>query len=288
MLTACLKSICDATKSEEREILIVDDGSEHDIEVTEQIPEGCQIIRMTHQGVSAARNAGIERANGRFIQFVDGDDELNPQVYAACLARIAKTKRTDLLFFRHSTTKDNPKMKGFHRWYATTYLCRRNLRGASWGYIIREQSLKNLRFDTALQFGEDEMFTAQLFRQSRWILITDSEAYYYRQHAQSTTHQQESHRVQRRLSDLEHVIISLKHQKDAKYKRRIAQLTMDLLYQTMRLQPQQALLDETIDRLRGEQLFPLPIRCYTMKYFLFQMLTRSSIGRQLLKKICRA
>ncbi len=65
------------------EIIIVDDGS------TDNTPEVCaqleaksgtavRVHRQTNQGVSAARNKGIELSSGDFIIFVNADDELLP------------------------------------------------------------------------------------------------------------------------------------------------------------------------------------------------------------------
>ena len=56
------------------EIVVVDDGSTDN---TQQILESYQtvcVVRQDHLGVSAARNAGIVRAAGGFIAFLDSDD----------------------------------------------------------------------------------------------------------------------------------------------------------------------------------------------------------------------
>ena len=60
------------------EIVVVDDGSTDN---TQQILESYQnvsIVKQDHSGVSVARNAGIARAAGRFIAFLDSDDSWLP------------------------------------------------------------------------------------------------------------------------------------------------------------------------------------------------------------------
>ena len=64
--------------------------------------------------------------------------------------------------------------------------------------------------------------------------------------------------------------------------RRVAQLTMDYLYNTILLHQSLTTLNAAIDTLRQDALFPLPDRNYTAKYTWFRRLSNTSIGRVLL------
>jgi glycosyltransferase involved in cell wall biosynthesis len=56
------------------EIVVVDDGStDETLDILQTYPS-VEVIRQHRQGVSAARNAGIARAKGAFIAFLDSDD----------------------------------------------------------------------------------------------------------------------------------------------------------------------------------------------------------------------
>ncbi len=59
------------------EILVVDDGSVPAAVIPGD--SGVTLIRQTHQGVSAARNAGIRAARGGLIAFLDDDDRWAPE-----------------------------------------------------------------------------------------------------------------------------------------------------------------------------------------------------------------
>lgn len=78
-LKECLESITALSLAKsEREIIVVDDGSDiSPINELLELREHIVYIRQENQGVSEARNTGIRAAQGKFIQFVDGDDYLS-------------------------------------------------------------------------------------------------------------------------------------------------------------------------------------------------------------------
>jgi glycosyltransferase involved in cell wall biosynthesis len=60
---------------EKREVIIVDDGSTDDTqEVLKKCGQGIIQIRQPHRGIASARNAGMSRARGEIITFLDSDD----------------------------------------------------------------------------------------------------------------------------------------------------------------------------------------------------------------------
>ena len=93
-LEECIQSILDQDKTFEPpfEVILVDDGS------TDGCGEVCdafaardnrvRVIHQENQGLSAARNTGIDAAHGRYYAFVDSDDILRPEylkkLYDAC------------------------------------------------------------------------------------------------------------------------------------------------------------------------------------------------------------
>ncbi len=77
----CLESVFQQTYKN-YEVIVVDDGSSDATKnVLKNFAEGnrrLSVYSMTHSGVSAARNKGLEVACGEYIAFVDADDEISP------------------------------------------------------------------------------------------------------------------------------------------------------------------------------------------------------------------
>ena len=78
------------------ELIAVDDGSSDSssailAQLQNEAPQNVEmhIVTQTNQGICAARNAGLERANGEFIAFVDQDDRI-PRDYIAKLVEACR------------------------------------------------------------------------------------------------------------------------------------------------------------------------------------------------------
>ena len=86
-LVDCVGSIRKQTFAE-WELLLIDDGSSDDSleKCWKLAEEDCRIrvFAQQHQGVSAARNLGLEKMEGRYVCFVDADDTIEPD-YLECL-----------------------------------------------------------------------------------------------------------------------------------------------------------------------------------------------------------
>ena len=276
----------------EREIIIVDDGSDGS-PMNDLLRYGDDIIyvRQKNGGVSTARNTGMAMAKGQYIQLIDGDDCLLQAPYEHCLDIVRHHQDADVVMFDF-THNEHEKQNAFgtpEKISGTSLMHTKNLRGSACCYLFRQAVRGQLSFTPGIEYGEDEEFTPQLLIRAETVYITDAKAYFYRERQTSVVHQQNEERTNKRLSDHMTVIKRLNELADTRpYEerqallRRVAQLTMDHIYNTIMATRSAERLNETLEELKREALFPLPDKDYSTKYVWFRRMTNSRWGRKLL------
>lgn len=294
MLCECIDSILTLSlRPYEREIIVVDDGSKKSpIKEIMQYGDDIVYVRQKHEGVSIARNTMMRMAKGKYIQFVDGDDAIQQASYEHCLDIIRYSKEeVDMVLFDFTNNKNYEETTNYSpiKTNGSEYMLHHNIHGAAWGYMFRQVICGQLEFTPHVTYGEDEEFTPKLLLRADCIYVTSAKAYYYRKHETSAIQKSFDTNMDQRLDDNKGVIIRLHKlcdklpQKDRlALQRRIAQLTMDYIYNTIILKRTQQALDLCLTELKAEGLFPLPDRDYSTKYIWFRRMTSSSIGLSLL------
>lgn len=278
LLEECIQSVLSLPlRPDEREILVVDDGSKEPLSDI----KGVSIVRQENQGLSAARNRGLELAQGEYIQFLDADDFLLPDAYSQVLGLLSEQLPDMLMFgFTHKIPMRRNCLKGVERFHSgIDFLRTRNMRASAWGYLFRRSILQDLRFYPGI-LHEDELFTPQLLLKAGSLLVADISPYYYRVRTSTITHQQDRTHVQKRLDDTFFVIRQLNklartlpdEARDA-LARRVSQLTMDYIYNVFRQTHDGQERRARISALREAGLYPLPVRTYTFKYWLFALMS---------------
>lgn len=100
-LTETLNSVYNQTFSD-WECVVVDDGStDNTKQVVEQFVKKdirFKYINQKNQGVSSARNSGVKYSKGDFIQFVDGDDLLQPNKLLSQVTVFHNNKNVDIVY----------------------------------------------------------------------------------------------------------------------------------------------------------------------------------------------
>lgn len=293
LIQECLQSIISLPMSdEEREIILVDDGSDKSpIADISEYADQIIYLRQKNSGLSVARNRGIEVSRGKYIQFVDGDDHLLP-AYSHCLQIIRQDSEADVVMFSHTRKTGQPAevINDSQPQTGTTFMRHHNLRGSACGYVFKRNLLGELRFRKGT-FHEDEEFTPLLIIRSEHLINSDVEAYFYRTRSQSIIQNTDSQHVVRRLDDMEKIILRLnllaEHRpvdERTALMRRVHQLTMDYIYNIIVNTQSEPVLNERLERLRKKGLFPLPAADYTQKYKWFSRLSSTAMGRKLLMK----
>ena len=87
-LERCIKSLLNQSVSDFEVILVNDGSKDRSLQLSQMyayMDKRIRIINKQNGGVSSARNAGIEAANGKYLMFVDADDFVHEDYIAAML-----------------------------------------------------------------------------------------------------------------------------------------------------------------------------------------------------------
>ncbi len=111
-IARCIESIL-SQSYKNIEVILVDDGSDDEsgniCESYKKKDDRIEVLHQENQGVSAARNAGLDAARGKYIQFVDGDDML---LKGAIQALVDGMAGVDLVLCGHIVARcDTPEQE---------------------------------------------------------------------------------------------------------------------------------------------------------------------------------
>lgn len=193
----CISSLLNqGLSSEEYEIIIVNDGS---TDLSLSICQSYQkdnpnliIVSQSNQGVSVARNRGIEIAKGDYICFVDSDDYIVENGLSYVMNHYS-VNQYDVIRFWPTIVTNNISDDtcsgniifsgtgiGFIKKYGLETFC------VNWLYKRQFLNDKEIRF-SPLKMGEDFLFISTVLLNNPKLISTSSNIYRYIIHARSVT-----------------------------------------------------------------------------------------------------
>lgn len=193
-LERCIESIL-GQEFREFELLLIDDGS------TDGSGQICDraagkdprvvVIHKENSGVSDARNTGISRARGTYLQFVDSDDWLTRDA-TKLMVRMAEANGCDMVitdFYRvvgeRVSHKGDIEEDGVLSREEFAAFMMENpadfYYGVLWNKLYRRDLVKThgLRMDSALSWCEDFMFNLEYIRYAETFCALRTPVYYY-------------------------------------------------------------------------------------------------------------
>lgn len=201
-LRSAIESVLDQTYLN-FELILIDDGSTDDSKkICDEYAMRDERVISIHKdngGVCSSRNMGIDMAHGKYIAFIDNDDEYDERYLETLIANLVyqydvikcgrkniridpsgrKTKQTVM------SVKENISL-GFDEYVGDYYkLKRAEIWGSVWNGLYKVEFLKKncLRFDETLKHGnEDIIFNYQVLAAKPHIFIYKDVLYthYYR------------------------------------------------------------------------------------------------------------
>lgn len=192
-LPRCINSIQKQTLTD-IEIILINDGSQDNSgRICDEYASRDDRIKVIHQknaGVSAARNAGMRAAKGRYIGFVDADDWVNPDMYEAMLSS-ASQNNADIVICDAQTVYSNGKAEQdtIVQLPQSTVLTRddispellKELAGSAWRCIYSDKRLRTCgpEFPLGVKFSEDRAFNIAAMGSAN-VICYIKKAYYAR------------------------------------------------------------------------------------------------------------
>ena len=198
-LPRCLDSIL-ATGYQDLEIVCVNDGStDNSLDILRQYAARDSrfvVIDQPNGGISAARNAGLDRCTGEYVTFIDPDDFIHPKLFDTLLSALTKTSSDYAIGGYRGIREEEcpvsipPLSEGSVRItpvgvdeFFARHLCRTYV----WGRLLKKSAIGSLRFDASVRIGEDGIFNADLWmrRPTLKACVVNAELYYYVQRGDS-------------------------------------------------------------------------------------------------------
>ena len=190
-LPRCVESLLAQTYPR-LEILLVDDGSpDRCPQICDEFAARDSRVRAIHKrngGLSDARNAGMAAAKGEYLAFVDGDDYVDPEMYAALVQALKNTGdklaicgfkkvRDDGTLRKQTEMSFPPSLSEDEFWYQLFFPFR-DLGTVAWNKLYHRSLLEGLAFPVG-KIHEDEWLVHHYVSRAERVAVVNRCLYYY-------------------------------------------------------------------------------------------------------------
>ncbi|MFZ4863875.1 glycosyltransferase family 2 protein [Sphingobacterium sp. Mn56C] len=173
------------------ELLLINDGStDNSAQVCDKLALQDGRIKVFHKqnaGVSQTRNYGLDRAKGTYIGWVDGDDWIEPDMFALLMETAVK-EHADLVWCSYfidygdgqKIDRQNIEANSLHFIKALIGL---EVEGMLWNKVIRRDIFENysIRFIDKMNMAEDKNVLIKVLYFAKQISFVDKPLYHYLQ-----------------------------------------------------------------------------------------------------------
>ena len=196
-IARCMDSVLVQTYKN-MEVLLIDDGSTDGSDgICNQYPvrdARVHVLHIPHSGVSIARNAGLEKASGEYIAFVDADDHVSPTLLETLLEALLANDAS-IATCHHTKFFSAPGKPKTVRSYRSEVILpgeycfsKKYSHSTVWGALFRRDTIGDIRFSPDYKVGEDAVFFAETVLHAERIVDIDVPLYQYCVRTNSQSH----------------------------------------------------------------------------------------------------
>lgn len=163
----------------ETEIIIVENGSTEDMSFLDEYDKDLVIVlHETIKGPSHARNAGIKKARGEYIAFIDNDDDIAPN-YVHLLYQRMRFNNSEYDYCIIPALVDGNYITDYDKIDMSNPLTK--LIGV-WHYCFNRRIIQNIYFDETIRIGEDIDWLNKIIPNNNngTIIENNTPIYYYK------------------------------------------------------------------------------------------------------------
>jgi glycosyltransferase involved in cell wall biosynthesis len=147
-----------------------------------------RVLYIPEIGVSIARNLGLEVATGKYIAFIDDDDYISSTYFQSFLGILSENALfvANFVNFRGGTVINT--INYAENDCSISLLKYRKVFSNIGGKVIPMDIIAGIRFDNAINLGEDSLFMAKISKNIQFIKTGSKSTIYYRRiRSQSAT-----------------------------------------------------------------------------------------------------
>jgi len=163
----------------ETEIIVVENGSTEDMSFLDEYDKDLVIVlHETIKGPSHARNAGIKKARGEYIAFIDNDDDIAPN-YVHLLYQRMRFNNSEYDYCIIPALVDGNYITDYDKIDMSNPLTK--LIGV-WHYCFNRRIIQNIYFDETIRIGEDIDWLNKIIPNNNngTIIENNTPIYYYK------------------------------------------------------------------------------------------------------------
>ncbi|MGI6223223.1 MAG: glycosyltransferase family 2 protein [Prevotella sp.] len=215
----CLNSIYASNlELDEFEVIVVNDGSQDGgnelVSGFASSHSNLHLVNRSNSGASAARNAGLEVANGKWIWFVDADDLINSTIFDNMeFMNCLQNGNADVVAFNYEIESYDSAVEkitynGVEKITGLEYL-KENSRLYLWNKVFSRRAIRNVKFVEGTKNLEDFYFNIQVLSENIIINCFPIIGYKYNNSNIKSTSRNRSESNLRKLSEDTQTIFSL-------------------------------------------------------------------------------